>query len=287
MKVERVNLYEYFGFKKDDAKSGYLNVYLHGYSNYYPTRTRPAMIVIAGGGYLGICEREGEPIALAYFAKGYNVFTLEYSCAPNTYPTQLIEGCLAVAFVKDKANEFGINIDQVAVAGFSAGGHLAAMTATLFNEDCVSEILKEKKSFARPDAVVLGYPVISSGEFKHLGSIENLTGGKLDLYDKVSLEKQVKENSSPAFIWGTVNDDLVPIENAFSYAYACKKNGVKFELHLYEDGRHGLGLANEQTATPKGRVLNSTVEEYIRQDVATWFEISVMWLKNRGFNIKD
>ena len=94
---------------------------------------------------------------------------------------------------------------------------------------------KEKKSFARPDAVVLGYPVISSGEFKHLGSIENLTGGKLDLYDKVSLEKQVKENSSPAFIWGTVNDDLVPIENAFSYAYACKKNGVKFELHLYDN----------------------------------------------------
>ncbi|MBQ9355469.1 MAG: alpha/beta hydrolase [Clostridia bacterium] len=287
MKVERVNLYDYFGLKKEKEQSGYLNIYQQGISKYYPTRVRPAIIVIAGGGYSGICEREGEPIALAYLAKGYNVFTLEYSCAPNVYPTQLIEGCMAVAFVKDNAERLCINPHQVAVAGFSAGGHLAGMTATLFEESCVQEILKDKKSLSRPDAVILGYPVISSGTFAHQESIENLTGGASDLYDKVSLEKQVKENSVPAFIWGTVNDDLVPSENAFSYAYACKKKGVEFEFHLYENGRHGLGLANEQTATPEGRVLNSTVEEYIRPDVSTWFELSVTWLKNRGFKIED
>ena len=287
MNVDRVNLYDYFGLIKEETQSGYLNSYIHGVSKYYPTRMRPSIIVIAGGGYYDICEREGEPIALAYFAKGYNVFTLEYSCYPNTYPTQLIEGCMAVAYVKDKAKDFGINIDQVAVAGFSAGGHLAAMTATLYDEDCVANILKNKMSFARPDALVLGYPVISSGEFSHKGSITNLTGGKSEFLNKVSLEKQVKENSSPAFIWGTVNDDLVPCENAFAYAYACRKMGVNFEFHLYEDGRHGLGLANEQTATPYGRVLNSTVEEYIREDVSTWFEMSVAWLTKRGFKIKD
>ena len=287
MKVERIDLYEYFGLKRDENKSGYLNAYLHGYSKYYPTRVRPAMIVIAGGGYTGICEREGEPIALAYFAKGYNVFTLEYSCAPNAYPTQLIEGGLAVAFVKDNAERLCVNFNQVAVAGFSAGGHLAGMTATLFGENYIEDVLKEKKKLARPDAVILGYPVISSGEFAHQGSIDNISGCDKKLYDKVSLEKQVKENSSPAFIWATVNDDLVPSENAFSYAYACKKKGVKFEFHLYEDGRHGLGLANKQTATPNGRVLNSTVEEYIRTDVATWFDMSVTWLEKRGFNIED
>ena len=287
MKVEKVDLYDYFGLKRQEKQSGYLNLCLHSNSIYYPTRTRPAMIVFAGGGYTGICEREGEPVALAYFAKGYNVFTLEYSCVPNTFPTQLIEGCLAVAFVKDKAKELCINVNQVAVTGFSAGGHLAAMTATLFDEQCIAEILKDKKDFARPDAVILGYPVITSGEFTDSGSIENLTGGRLYLYDKVSLENQVKENSSPAFIWTTVNDDLVPCENSLAYAYACRKQGVKFEFHLYEDGRHGLGLANEQTATPYGRVLNSTVEEYIRDDVATWFEMSITWLKKRGFAIKD
>lgn len=287
MNVERIDLYKYFGLKREENKCGYLNAFLHGFSKYYPNRVRPAIIVIAGGGYSGICEREGEPIALAYFAKGYNVFTLEYSCAPNVYPTQLIEGCMAVAFVKYNSKRLCINSQQVAVAGFSAGGHLAGMTATLFEESCVQDALKEKKSLSRPDAVILGYPVITSGKFSHKGSIENLTGGKLNLYDKVSLEKQVEENSSPAFIWGTVNDDLVPSENAFSYAYACKKKGVKFEFHLYEDGRHGLGLANEQTATPEGRVLNSTIEEYIRPDVSTWFEMSLTWLKKRGFKIED
>ena len=287
MKVERVDLYDYFGIERKNNERGYLNACLHGYSKYYPTRVRPAIIVVAGGGYSGICEREGEPIALAYFAKGYNVFTLEYSCAPSTYPTQLIEGCLAVAFVKDNAKRLNIKQQQVAVAGFSAGGHLSAMTATLFDENCVKEILKEKYALARPDAVILGYPVISSGEFGHQGSIANLTGGNQSLFEKVSLEKQVKENSSPAFIWGTVNDDLVASENALLYALACKKNSVSFELHLYEDGRHGLGLANEQTATPEGRVLNSTVEEYIRQDVATWFEMSLSWLTNKGFKLED
>ena len=287
MKVERIDIYEYYGLVRDGDKSGYLNAMLHGYSKYYPTRVRPSIIVIAGGGYTGICEREGEPIALSYFAKGYNVFTLEYSCAPNFYPTQLIEACLAVAYVKENAQRLGINQNQVAVAGFSAGGHLAGMTATLFGEECLAEILKDKKDLARPDAVILGYPVISSGEYAHEGSIYNITGGNNALLDKVSLEKQVSENSVPAFIWATVNDDLVPSEDAFEYAYACKKKGVKFEFHLYEDGRHGLGLATKQTATPMGRVLNSTVEEYVRADVATWFEMSVTWLEKRGFNIED
>lgn len=287
MQTEIINLYDYFGLEKEPNKKGNLTVYKHGFSKYYPNRYRPAMIVIAGGGYTGICEREGEPIALNYFAKGYNVFTLEYSCAPNCYPTQLIEGCLAVAYVKENAKELGVNSNQVAVAGFSAGGHLAGMTANLFGEDCIVGILKDKKDLARPDAVILGYPVISSGEIAHYGSIYNITGGKSELNDKVSLEKQVKPNSSPAFIWGTVNDDLVPSENALLYAVACKKQGVSFEFHLYEDGRHGLGLANEQTATPMGRVLNSTVEEYVREDVATWFELSVTWLKSKGFKIID
>lgn len=287
MTTSRVDLYEYFGLKRQSDEKGFLNAYIHGKSTYYPTRMRPAMIVIAGGGYSGICEREGEPIALAYFGKGYNVFTLEYSCAPHHYPTQLIEGCLAVAFVKDNAINLGVKKDCVGVAGFSAGGHLAGMTGTLFNEDCIREILKEKSSFARADAVVLGYPVITADKFSHGGSIVNLTGGDKDLYQKVSLEKQVNKDSSPAFVWGTVNDDLVPSENALLYVLACKKNGVAVELHLYEDGKHGLGLATKQTATPNGRVLDSTVQDYERADVATWFELSITWLFKRGFTIED
>ena len=89
MEVEKIDLYDYYSLKREQTNKGFLNACLHGYSKYYPNRFRPAIIVIAGGGYSGICEREGEPIALNYFAKGYNVFTLEYSCAPNAYPTYL------------------------------------------------------------------------------------------------------------------------------------------------------------------------------------------------------
>ena len=286
MTTEKIDLYSFFGLKKSGC-GGFLNTYIHGFSKYYPTRVRPAMIVIAGGGYSGICEREGEPIALAYFAKGYNVFTLEYSCAPSVYPTQLVEGCMAVAYVKANAKSLGIDAEQVAVAGFSAGGHLTAMTATLFSEEAVKKALKDKSELARPDAVVLGYPVITADESAHAGSIENLTGGDRSLFDKVSLEKQVSKNSSPAFVWGTVDDDLVPSENAFEYVRSCRKHGVPFEFHLYESGRHGLGLANKETATPEGRVLNSTIEEYIRPDVETWFEMSVNWLERKGFVVRD
>ncbi len=287
MFLEKVDLYNYFGVQKKEKSGGYIKEYVHSSSSYYPTRIRPAIIVIAGGGYSGICEREGEPVALAYFAKGYNVFTLEYSVAPITYPAQLIEGCMAVAFVKDNAARLGIDKNHVAVAGFSAGGHLAAMTATLYGEKEVLNALKEKSVLARPDAVVLGYPVISSGKFRHEGSIDCLTGGNTALFEKVSLEKQVDKNSSPAFIWGTVNDGLVKSENSLAYASACKDKGVFFELHMYADGPHGLGLCNKETATPFGRVLDSTVEEYIRDDVATWFDMSVDFLTGLGFEVYD
>ena len=286
MIAEKIDLYAYFGAERK-TESGYLNVYIHSRSKYYPSRIRPAMIVIAGGGYSGICEREGEPIALAYFAKGFDVFTLEYSCVPHKYPTQLTEGCMAIAYVKSNAETFGIDPELVAVAGFSAGGHLAAMTANLFDETAVKQALKSKSALARPDAVVLGYPVISSGEFANESSIANLAGNDPALREKISLEKQVTAKSSPAFIWATVNDDLVPSENALLYALSCKKSGVPFALHLYEDGRHGLGLANRETATPEGRVLNSTVEEYVRPDIATWFDMSLDWLESKGFTVKD
>lgn len=219
--------------------------------------------------------------------KGYNVFTLEYSCAPHTYPTQLIEGCMAVAYLKINAEKLGLDKDHVAVCGFSAGGHLTAMTGTLFNEQVLKEVLGENSKYCIPDAIVLGYPVISSYEYAHVGSIENLTGNDKNLFEKVSLEKQVTKNTSPAFIWTTVNDDLVPSENSMLFALACRRNGVPFEFHAFENGHHGLGLANNETATPLGRVLDSTVEDYINSDIEVWFEMSINWLKNKGFISKD
>lgn len=287
METKRVDLYGYFGLKRPEGARGALEYCLHSRSAYYPDRVHPAILAAAGGGYTGICEREGEPVASAYFGKGYNIFVMEYSTAPLHYPVQLLEGAMAVAYIKRNAEALGIDREHVAVMGFSAGGHFAGMLATLFDEPAVRDALKEHAEFARPDAVIMGYPVITAGRFTDRGTIANISGKDDELGKRLSLETRVTSDSVPAFIWTTANDELVPCENSLLMAAAYQKKGVPFELHIYESGHHGLGLATEETATPGGRVLHSTVEEYIQPAVATWFELSVTWLKNRGFRSKD
>jgi acetyl esterase/lipase len=287
MIFKRINLYAQFNLKRRKGAKGFLNAYIHSSSKYYPNRIRPAIVVIAGGGYSGICERESEPVALAFFGKGYNVFTLEYSCKPFSYPTQLVEGCMSIAYIRRNADLLKVNKEHVAVVGFSAGGHLATMTATLFDEESVKNIIRTDGFECKPNAIILGYPVISSGEFAHIDSINNLIGGDRQLLEKVSLENRVKENTCPAFIWGTVDDDLVPSENSLLLALAYKRNSIPFELHMYSNGHHGLGLADIQTATPFGRVKDSTIEEYVKPEIQGWFDMALVWLNKRGFVIED
>ena len=241
----------------------------------YPTRKRPAMLVIAGGGYGCVSPREKECIALAYVAQGFAAFTLEYSVAPIRFPAQLIEGAMAMAYIRENSDKFGVKPDKVAAIGFSAGGHLTGMLATLFDHAAVKAVLKEKSALVRPDAVILSYPVITSGEKAHRGSFDNLCGqDNAKLQAELSLENAVTENSSPAFIWATVNDELVPSENSLYMALAYKKAGVPFELHIFENGVHGLSLATEET-------------DWINKPVQQWLPLSVTWLKGRGFILND
>lgn len=274
MYFEKVDLYKYFGVKKPDGAEGYLNVYIPEAPD-YPTRKRPAMLVIAGGGYGFVSPREKECVALSYVAKGFAAFTLEYSVAPVRFPTQLIEGAMAMAYIRENADKFAIKADKVAAIGFSAGGHLTGMLATLFDHSEVKAVLKEKAALVRPDAVILSYPVITSGEKAHRGSFDNLCGqDNAKLQAELSLENCVTENSSPAFIWTTVDDNCVPSENSLYMALSYKKAGVPFELHIFESGVHGLSLATEET----GR---------INKPVQQWMPLSVTWLRERGFILTD
>jgi len=231
------------------------------------------MLVIAGGGY-GFCsEREKEPVALYFTSKGYHAFTLDYSVAPVAYPYQLIEACMAMAYIRENAEEYSLDPNHVAAIGFSAGGHLAGMLATMTSEKPVLEALKDKASLSKPDAVVLSYPVIAVGKYEHKGSFDKLSGNDQVLRPTLSLETRVKEDSVPAFIWSTGGDKGVPCENSFMMALAYRNKGVPFELHVFENGEHGLSLANEEVITPNA-------------PVAAWKEMAVTWLENRGFIIK-
>ena len=273
MFCEKIDLYQYFGLKRQGGEQGYLNTYLPEAPD-YPTRVRPAMLVIAGGGYGFVSPREKECVALAYVSQGFAAFTLEYSVAPISFPAQLIEGAMAMAYIRENAAKLAVKPDKIAAVGFSAGGHLTGMLATCFDRAEVKAALKEKAALVRPDAVILSYPVITGGEKAHRGSFDNLCGDNAELVDALSLENCVTEKSSPAFIWATADDNAVPSENSLFMALAYKTAGVPFELHIFESGVHGLSLATEETGG-------------INEPVQKWVSLSVTWLKTRGFVLSD
>lgn len=273
MICEKIDLYKYFGLRRKPGCKGYLNTYISEHPD-FPKRFRPAILVIPGGGYWFVSNNEKECIALSYVNKGFAAFTLDYSVAPIKFPTQLIEGAMAIAYIKENAKDLGIKADKVAAIGFSAGGHLTGMLGTLFKREEIKTALGKSASLVRPDAIILSYPVITSGSKAHVGSFDCLCGDNEGLRAELSLENCVKKNSSPAFIWTTMDDELVPSENSLYMAAAYKTAGVPFELHIFETGNHGLSLANEEVG-------------HDNKPVQKWFELSCTWLRKRGFVLSD
>ena len=271
MKMERIDLYEYFGIEKQDGACGYLNCFIREKSPHYSKyRSRPAMLVLPGGGYHMRSDRENEPIVIEFLANGYNAFSLEYSVGKFLHPTQLIEGAMAICYIRENADALGVNKDAIGAIGFSAGGHLAGMLGTMFNDEEVVSILGERAKNARPNAVILSYPVASAFEHAEKGSIKRICGDSEVLRKKVDIPNRVNENSSPAFIWATVDDEVVDSENSLMLGVAYKKANVPFALHIFERGQHGLALANKDVNTPSS-------------DVRAWVKMCFSWLEQRGF----
>lgn len=215
-----------------------------------PDRKRPMVIVCGGGGYEYISDREQEPILLKFLAMGYHACLLTYSVAPNVFPTALLELARAVAFVREHADGWMVEADKIITCGFSAGGHLAASLGAFWNREMVYGALGLKPEDVKPNGQILSYPVITSGELAHRGSVEKLLGaecGNTEKLELISLEKQVTADVPATFLWHTRTDQAVPVENSLAYAQAMQKNGVDFEMHIYPVGGHGLSLATEET----------------------------------------
>lgn len=279
MKIKTVDLYEEFGLTKKEGQEGTLICWTHFQSpEINENRLRPAMLVIGGGGYHYVSNREREPVALEYFAQGYNVFDLKYSVRPFSYPTQLLEACMAMAYIRKHADAFGVIENKVAAVGFSAGGHLLGTLSTLYGEPEVKKVVGDIN--VRPDASVFSYAVVTCEERTHMGTMETVTGGDEKLKEKLSIEKRVDKNSPPAFIWCTADDGCVPCENSLMLAAAYKKAGVPFELHVFESGVHGLSVCNVESGRKDS-------DRLINEPVSKWLPLSFTWLKNRGFLIKD
>ncbi len=282
MKVKTIDLYEYFNVEKPENAVGKLTQYIPDiFEELSLTRKRPAMLILPGGGYAYTSPREAEPVAFKYLSAGYCAFVLNYSCAPCKFPTAFREAGMAMAYIRENAEEF--HVDNVCAHGGSAGGHLCGCLATLYSSKEL-DFLGDKKSFVKPDACVLLYPVITSGIKTHYGSFNNLCGDDEELKKYLSLESRVDENSVPAYIFATLGDTTVPCRSSLLMACAYEKAGVPFSLHILEKGWHGLSV-NDITSDSNERLLeraSSSPENY-----NDWINQSLIWLKERGIVVKD
>ena len=225
---------------------------------------RRAILICPGGGYQWTSNRESEPIALQFLARGYNTFVLKYSVAEmanNLNPLHEIE--LAIKHIRDNASPYNIRADKVYVLGFSAGGHVALSSGTLLDVD------------ARPNAMVLCYPVVTATCETHLGSLYNFCGTQTPCEDQLhqfSLDLHVDKATPPAFIWHTENDPSVNVQNSKNLAKALQNNGVKHELVLFPNGPHGLSLATHETC--------KDIPENSPHPASVWVDLADKWLKN-------
>ena len=211
---------------------------------------RPLVIVCPGGAYAFTSDREAEIVAMQFLAMGYHSAVLRYSVAPAVFPTAVLELGSAVAQLRSHADEWCIHPKQIVVAGFSAGGHMAASYCMFWNQEWMAHTLNAEKEQLRPNAMILGYPVITSGEYAHSGSFQNLLGEECEAKkEELSLESHVGEQTPRAFVWHTYEDGSVPVQNSLLLVEALVKNHIPTEFHMFEKGGHGLALANRLTNT--------------------------------------
>ena len=235
---------------------------------------RPVVIVLPGGGYAYTSPREADPVAMQFFAAGFQTLTLYYSCAPDRYPAALLQVAATILWVRRNAEELHADPNRIFVIGFSAGGHLAASAGTMWKEPILSETLGAESRLFRPDGMILGYPVIMYNELGHKGSFKNLLGEGLtdEEYGKFSLEKRVDDDTCKAFLWHTWADGGVPVENSLEMAKALRKHNIPFEMHIYPTGGHGLSVVNEQSSRDDQPQMRDP-------HIATWMNLCIEWIK--------
>ncbi|HEY3282584.1 MAG TPA: alpha/beta hydrolase [Armatimonadota bacterium] len=210
--------------------------------------TGTAVVVLPGGGYGGLAtDHEGFQIGRWLNSLGVAAFMVKYRVAPRYHhPAPLQDAQRALRTVRSRAAEWGIDPRKIGVWGFSAGGHLASTAGTHFDAGKPSSGDPIERASCRPDFLILSYPVISLEQpYTHTGSRDNLLGKEPDpkLLHSLSNETQVTKETPPTFLFHTTADPVVPVENSVAFYLALRKAGVPAEMHLYQEGPHGVGLA--------------------------------------------
>lgn len=258
-------------------------------------KKRPAVLICPGGGYFNCSDREAEPIALRFAAMGYHAFVLRYSTYTeggafpdiskplpvkerDLHPAPMRDIGAAMCLICEHAADWLVDTDRIAVCGFSAGGHNAAMYATRWREE----------GFPKPAAAILGYPLTDyvfkrDYESRQVGGVTMFFSASDTAYlgtpkptaeqlADVSPARHVTKDTPPTFLWATAADELVPVQHSLLMATALANAGIPFELHVFEKGKHGMGLADQASA----EALTDC-----NADAAGWAELAGKWLQKR------
>lgn len=240
MKIERLVL--------NEERNVTLTAYIPDISEEMPNmKIKPAVLVFPGGAYKFCSDREAEPVAFEFMAKGYNVYILRYSLNEySVFPTPLNDAVQALTLIREKSAEWCTDPAKIAVCGFSAGGHLAAAVSTM------SEV--------KPDACILGYPCI----LQEIGDV---------LANPVpSLNEFVTDKTPPTFIVSAADDGLVPVKHSLEYAKALGENGVSCEVHIFSRGGHGFSTSTS--------VVSSGEHLEFVKNTKIWIEMCLVWLED-------
>lgn len=264
---------------------------------------KPVVIICPGGGYLGTSDREAEPVAMRFAAQGYHACVLRYNTyfsewvsdfnnlpkgnEKSIYPGPLFDLAKAMMIIKENAEEWLVDINRISICGFSAGAHLAASMGVHWQDDLLNEKFGADSETFKPNLLILGYPLLDYEAMKEKLEISpdqilkdffetsnKAVFGKSNPRDeeieKLSPVNYVTINTPPTFIWHTANDGMVYVENSLNFATQLSKNKVPYELHIFENGPHGLSLCDETTAGE---------ESHINPHCSVWFDLVISWLK--------
>ena len=295
---EKIYLYEN---RKDVSLTAYI---LDDSNEIRNGLSRGAVLILPGGAYLLCSDREAEPVAMSFAAMGYHAFVLRYSVygkgnslPESSKPLAAMEHCVfpnplydvarAMEHISKRANEWLVDTEKIAICGFSAGGHNAAMYSVYWNKPLLTDLFGKgaDTSFLRPAASILCYPLTDFTLLKDAPiTDENIRDAAHVAYfgtenptDKQILQaspsKLVDKSTPPTFLWTTADDTVTRVNQTLAMANSLAANSIPFEMHIFESGLHGLSLANHITAGNK--------EGYENADAAKWIRLCEAWLRKR------
>ena len=276
MITQRFYLKEYFPELGQNGCNAYVDCYIpsafENAGDSLKNKKYPCMVICPGGGYHFTSDREAESVAFQFVAEGYRAVVVRYSYEPHCFPQQLREVAGAMELIYKYADNWNIDVLRTAIIGFSAGGHLAAQYSNRYDCPEVREIFAESKPV---QAAILSYPVITDDpNYKHAKSIKNYLGYEPQGRNEkdCACECIVSEKTPPTFLWHTVEDKTVPVQNSLLYAKALSDHKVPFEMHIYPFGEHGLstvdGVVYAEEKTPDVARARKWVD-----DVKTWLKM--------------